>query len=292
VQVATFAAIVAVLLIARIDAGQPADRVASCASRVRLQVEARNDPTSPFTLDLQGGEGTRLVYFGIAAHTFDPNHPQYAAMEKAWRELRPTEAYFEGTGNFVGDTLAASLAQSGEPGLVRFLARQDGIPVRSLEPTQDEEVAALLPTFTAEQVTLFYATRTVANTRDRRHLDRAALQPVIDQALASVRRSRQLAAVFPDVDAYRAAYRRWFPGLEPETAPNDWFDPIHTSAETGSRFFNDVNRATSYLRDQHMYELLARAWRPGARIFAEVGRDHIPAQAPALMCATAPYTVQ
>jgi hypothetical protein len=35
----------------------------------------------------------------------------------------------------------------------------------------------------------------------------------------------------------------------------------------------------------HMNHLLAQAWKPGARIFVAVGRDHVPAQAAALRCA-------
>ena len=46
-----------------------------------------------------------------------------------------------------------------------------------------------------------------------------------------------------------------------------------------------MNRASSAFRDVHMYRLLAQAWKPGARIFVAVGRDHIPAQAAALRCA-------
>jgi hypothetical protein len=48
---------------------------------------------------------------------------------------------------------------------------------------------------------------------------------------------------------------------------------------------NDINRELSAFRDIYMYRLIAHTWRPGVRIFAEVGRDHIPAQAEALKCA-------
>lgn len=73
--------------------------------------------------------------------------------------------------------------------------------------------------------------------------------------------------------------------MDPLAVPDRWIDPQHTSAETGSLFFNDVNRASSMFRDEYMYDQLAAALQgSGARVFAEVGRDPIPAQAAALRC--------
>ena len=44
----------------------------------------------------------------------------------------------------------------------------------------------------------------------------------------------QFATVLPDAAAFRSAYSRWFPGMDPTAAPARWFDPLRTSAETGS----------------------------------------------------------
>jgi hypothetical protein len=73
--------------------------------------------------------------------------------------------------------------------------------------------------------------------------------------------------------------------MDPLAVPDRWLDPERTSAERGSLFFNDVNRASSMFRDEFMYDQLAAALQvSGARVFAEVARDHIPAQAAALRC--------
>ena len=47
----------------------------------------------------------------------------------------------------------------------------------------------------------------------------------------------------------------------------------------------EINRMSSEFRNRQMYELLARAVNKGERVFAIVGRNHIPMQAPALNCA-------
>jgi hypothetical protein len=262
------------------------DQIARCERMVLLQAQAAQNPSREFSIELQGQDGARLSYIGVR-HSFDPADPQYAEMDKTWQQLQPTEAFYEGMGTFVGDTLTAALQRSGEPGLVRYLASRTGVPVHSLEPPRDAEVEFLSRSFTPEQLILFFVTRSVAEERDRRTLPASALDALFNQYLTEVHSTTQLAGALPDMPAFRAAYGRWFPGLDPALTPMKWFDPIHTSAETGSRFFNDVDRASSVFRDIYMYRLLAGAWRPGARIFAEVGRDHIPAQAAALRCALA-----
>src|SRR5207237_382313 len=150
---------------------------------------------------------------------------------------------------------------------------------------QEAEVTALLRKFTAEQLVLFYVTRSVTEERDRRSLAGPDVNALIEPNLVREHATPQLSGALPDVAAYRAACARWFPGMDPTVAPARWFDPLRTSAETRSIFFNDVNRESSAFRDVYMYRALVNAWRPGVRIFAEVGRDHIPAQAAALRCA-------
>jgi hypothetical protein len=264
--------------------GLPSETITRCEQLVVLQADAARNPTREFTLDLQGASGARFVYLGVR-HTFDPTHQQFADMHKAWERLQPTEAFYEGRSTAVQSSLTAAIKASGEPGLIRYLAATARIPAHSLEPTREVEAKELLGTFTAEQLLLFFVTRNVVAERDRRSISGGALDTVLDRYLAREHGVAQFASVLPDAAAFLTAYSRWFPGMDPRAAPAGWFDPLRTSAETGSVFFNDVNRASSAFRDVHMYRLLARAWKPGARLFAAVGRDHIPAQAAALRCA-------
>jgi hypothetical protein len=211
-------------------------------------------------------------------------------MESVWVEVQPTVAFFEGTGKFIGSTLGSSVARSAEPGLVRYLAARDSIPARSLEPPVEDEFSHLHSLFSAEQLVLFYVTRPLTQYRDAariggRGFGRAALDSVLPRILAQVRAFKELTDAVPDTAAYRATFARWFPGMDPLDTPSGWFSPERTSAETGSRFVNDVNRASSAYRDLYMFRLLVAAWQPGARLFAVVGRAHIPAQAEALRCA-------
>lgn len=265
---------------------QTADLAARCKDLVITQMDAARNRTRPFRLDLQGGRDTRLVYFGVR-HSFDPADTQWPAMTASWDSLRPTMAFYEGPVGSVSDSADSAVRRSGEPGLLRFLARKSGVPARSLEPSRAAEVDHLLGQFQPDQLVMFFSLRIVNEERTQMHASGRAIDTAFAQALAGThKRASQLAVALPDTGALRAAFARLFPNVDPIAAPDRWFDPNHTSAETGSVFFNDVNRASSMFRDQYMYEQLAVALQvPGARVFAEVGRDHIPAQAAALRCA-------
>jgi hypothetical protein len=263
-------------------------RVQRCEGLVVSQQAAARDPNRPRFLDLTSPRGERLVYTGVR-HTFDSADPQWAMMKSVWDTLQPTIVFYEGTGKFVGDSERAAIEKSGEPGLALFLASKAAVPAKSLEPSREEEVNALLRRFPAEQLVMFFALRPVMEERTRRNIFGAELERVLDGSLAQIHKIPRLAGVLPDTEALRAAFAREFPGVDPMALSADWFDPRRTSVETGSRFFNDVNQASSMFRDVYMYRLIAQAAQtPGARIFAEVGRDHIPAQAAALQCAMFP----
>jgi hypothetical protein len=265
-------------------AQEPAPHIAQCQRFVISQQAASHNPKRPSALDLVGPTGARLVYVGVR-HTRDPADTQWSVMEAAWRKLQPTIAFYEGFGTSVADSADAAIRQDGEPGLLRFLASRSDVPAHSLEPSREAEVESLLTHFSAQQLVMFYVLRIVNEERREDHVSGSALDSAFATALAYIQRTPKLAGVLPDTGALRAAFGAIFPTMDPLAVPDRWFDPNHTSAEIGSKFFNDVNRASSMFRDEYMYDQLAAALQvPGARVFAEVGRDHIPAQAAALRC--------
>lgn len=261
-----------------------AGAIARCEQRIMSQADARQNPDRPLNLDLHAGNNARLVYLGML-HKFDPLDSQFVAMQSAWRELHPTILFYEGTDTRIGVSAEESISKFGEPGLARFLAAKDSVPARSLEPSRDDEIAALLEKFSPEQLVMFFSIRPVTEARTRRAAPKPALDSLLSLALAQAHRNTHLRDVLPDTSALRARFARLVPDMDVTQVPDGWFDPLRTSAQTGSRFFNDVNRASSMFREVYMFRQLAGAAIPGARIFAEVGRDHIPAQAAALRCA-------
>src|SRR5262249_50050746 len=131
---------------------------AHCESLLVSQQAAAQNRKRPYFLQLAAHNGARLTYFGVR-HTYDPADTQFVSMQREFAALKPTIVFYEGTGTASAETADDAVRRDGEPGLARFLARQAGVPARSLEPSRTDEVAALLQHFSAEELVLFYTLR-------------------------------------------------------------------------------------------------------------------------------------
>jgi|ERR1041385_250000 hypothetical protein len=263
-----------------------AGKVNDCSRQIVAYRDRSKIQSRVFTLDLASPNGGRLLYVGAARHSTDPHDPEFAEFEKAWNDFKPTVAFFEGDSNSVWATREEAIKNSGEPGLIQFLAARDKVPAASLEPSRQDEVNDLLTKFTAEQVKLFYVLRIIAEDRVRNKLSEAELRAEAGGLLDYFSQFKGLEGVIRSTEQLEAAYRRyWTMPRNWWEARADWFNPLKSSSQTGGIFTNEVNQASSSYRDLHMYDVLAKAALEGNRVFAVVGRDHIPMQASALRCA-------
>lgn len=269
---------------APIDRGVPS--IEACAERLVGYAQWPHVTDRPWRLWLDDeANGSTLVYYG-AIHSRDPDHPQVAEIEEAWGDLRPEVAFYEGPDRGIEPDLRSTVRTAGESGLVRFLARRDGAEVRRLEPDPVAEARYVMEVFTPEQTKLFYVLREAQRMRQSASLGKDAIVKRIASLLKRARSLPGIGEVLTTVPEVAAAYARHFD--EPQgwwQAPPRWFDPLLTGEQTGGKFLNGVNRRSSEYRNLHMYRELAGAVREGKRVFAVVGRNHVPMQAPALRCA-------
>lgn len=274
------------LLAAGVAAGgaQPA-RVEACLDRIVPHADWVADPDSTWSIAIEGPEGGALRYLG-AKHVTDPADPQFAAIAAAWDSLRPTRAFFEGPDRGIAGEAEATIEAYGESGYVRFLAARDGIPVSTLEPSPMDEAAHLYDRFPEDRVALFYLLREASRLRERRGMDGPAIEAAVAELIARADAMGLLRGEIRSVEALERAYEGYWD--DPEQwwrAPAKWFDPMRPSRETGGIFTNGINAASSGFRDRRMAALLAGDVLDGERVFAVVGRNHVPLQAPALACA-------
>ena len=260
----------------------------TCTGRVLDYAAWKEAPGQKWDYDLSGPDGkARLTIIG-AEHSRTQSHPQFARIATAFAEAAPTLALFEGPDRGVGADEAATIANMGESGLVRFLAAKSGAKTRSLELPPPDQVKALLATFPADQVMLFFILREAARLRDREGKSGAALDEAVAAMLAKVgpmASAMGLSEPLTDLPALDSAARKYWPERDWRTFPASWFSPGADDKATGGIFLGAINRADSSNRDRHMYDLIATAVRGGERVFVVVGRNHVPMIAPALDCA-------
>lgn len=222
-------------------------------------------------------EAGRAIHFG-SKHTNDPGHPQYAQLFRLWDELRPTVAFSEGGIRQASPTADEAIQRYGEPGVVRFLADRDNVPLRSLEPPDDLQMTALRKQFPADRLKLFFMLR-AANGVKRdgigamesvaaSELRRLATLPGMAGPPATVQEAAELfAADFPAVGDWR-------------DAPAEWLSPV-----LWRTYLNDITRAVDDLRDRYMFALVADAVRRGERAMVVVGSGHVIREQPGLAAA-------
>lgn len=231
--------------------------------------------TWPYTTSISALHG-ELVYFG-ARHSNDPTDKQFSEIEAQWERLKPEIAFNEGGHPPTEHTLEEAIKKHGEPGLVRFLASRDGIPVESIDPTNPEVVAALRMKFTPEQIKTFFILRQMTEYG-------RILKPT-DSPEQYLRDAVDLFGKIPGLDVppksveeLDSSFRSQFPGLGSYKDANvDWFDPVKTKT-----IFNKISRASSDFRDKHMVALLSNAVCQEKRVFAVVGASHVVMQEQAI----------
>lgn len=236
---------------------------APLAERLRSSEEhdrVRAAHEEPYVLELgaQGSNGA-LCYYG-AHHDDTLDNPQLDDIRARWKAFRPTVALCEGRrrGYFLGP-LIPRFAGMPEPAWVHTLAREDDVPVYSLEPDYATEVAALLERFTAEHVALYFTLRVYGSES----------AGVADDSLAEHLRAKRtdvegLRDALPDLAAMDAAWHS-------AGGEGDW--RVAGGAMAG--VLREIDDASRVVRGEHMVRVLLDLVARGERVFAVVGSGHV-----------------
>jgi hypothetical protein len=233
----------------------------------------------PQILQIQGASGA-LFYYG-AAHVNDPANPQIAEIQRFWGTFRPTFAFNEGGTPPVFDTLDETVRRYGESALVRWLARRDGVPVDTFEPSPAEIVAALVPRFTPEQIKVAKVLRGLSQDSRRAEPFRTSdIDAEVERALTILSRTRGLERAPTTASEFATSATQLSPSSSDwRHPPAEWFDPVPDPPAT---WFNAFAKAESNFRDEVIMQKLTEKVRDGERVFAVIGGSHVVMQERAL----------
>jgi hypothetical protein len=112
----------------------------------------------PYVLHIEpdpagAGRGS-LLFFG-SRHSKDPRHPQLTGLRRAWEGFQPTVALVESRMSFFVGTSTQGIGVFGEGAEVYSLAEDAGVPLYTLEPPLEAEIAALEEVGDRTQVAMF-----------------------------------------------------------------------------------------------------------------------------------------
>lgn len=215
-----------------------------------------------------------LYYFG-ALHLDNPTDAQFDAIKKRWNEFKPTVAFFEGPDRGIGPTDTLTIQRFGESGYVRYLAKQAGIKTVGLEPPPVALYSFLCTNFSQEQVDVYMLTKEAMRLRTRKGLSKTEVEIELNKLIEMFSKmlGKELAISHPD--ALAPAFKKYFGNtLNWWEAPVSWFDPQLKD----KRFTNQLALLSTSYRDIYMVGILAKHIDNGERVFAVIGRNHVPLQ--------------
>lgn len=224
-----------------------------------------------------GGEA--LIFGSI--HSNRPDDPQMDRIAAAWAAFGPGAALTETTLRLHLGGREGAIRRMGEFGLLASLARRDGVPVASLEPAWDVEIAGVRRRFEKREAAAFYFLRVFVSERgDRTGED---LDGLASHLLAKRAGRPGLEGSFGALDEFDAWWEARLAGeLGPwRSIPAEELWPREEGSVLSLVAF-EANRA----RDEHFAALIVDAVGRGECVFVLVGASHALTLEPVLEAST------
>jgi len=229
---------------------------------------------TPYILEMTTRKGS-LVYYG-SVHKFDPRYPQFADIEKRWKEFKPTIALCEGCIWPLEESRKKAISRSGEGGLIRFLAAKDRVPIQCIDPPRNREAIHLSRYFTPDKIKLYYILRQVVVNRNlKMDIKNTNYVCSILRELSILKGFKGNPSTF---DEFKFTVHKMLPDLkEWQSIPCSYF-----YSDEPENFLPKVHLKLNEFRDYHMISILLNELKKGKRVFAVVGRSHVVKQEPVL----------
>ncbi len=224
---------------------------------------------APYILHIEPeGDGTAakgsLLYFG-SRHSKDPNHPQQAELKRAWEQFKPTVALVEGRMGFFVGLKDQGIGVFGEGAAVYAMAEKAGIPIYTLEPPLEVEIAALKECGDNEQVAMFRVLSGYISARRGGPVSEFKISRLL------AKRAAPLTDKFPDAAAFDAYVGSQFPDMGPwRDMPEEamWPDGDDT-------LLHKMATRSNKVRDAHFVRTMMDLVNRGERVLAIAGRSHV-----------------
>jgi len=229
---------------------------------------------TPYILELTTRKGS-LVYYG-SVHKFDPRYPQFADIEKRWKEFKPTIALCEGCIRPLEDSRKHAISLYGEGGLMRFLADKDRIPIQCIDPGRNKEAMHLIRFFSADNIKLYYILRQALINRNRnKNIKNTNYVCSLLRELSRLDAFKGNPSTFDEFE--RTVYKMLPDLTQWQSIPCSSF-----YSNSPENFLAKIHLKVNEFRDQHMIRIILSELRKGKRVFAVVGRSHVIKQEPVL----------
>jgi len=245
------------------------------------QARFKNGHPTPYTFEIFG-EKQAIFYFG-AKHSRNPKDDQWGKLEVYWKQFLDATSgkrtvFLEGPGGFEVFGLAREeiIKRFGEAGLLISMAKPQNIPFVWPDLSIQEEAKQLEQQFDLDLVNYFIFVRSAGAWLKAGA--KGTFNEVVDKAVIST--AQRISGAPAELNFYASTHKRIFGRelvlSEQETLIRAAAPVYHDSV------INDIARASSRLRNQHIVSEIERYWLGGNSIFVLLGSGHAVVQEMAL----------
>ena len=159
------------------------------------------------------------------------------------------------------------------------MAKQLEIPTKSLEPPISDLYTYLVSKHSQVSVDMYMLSKEAMRLRTRKNLKKEELATEITKMLTIVGKMLGRETAIKSTDQLAAVFEQRF-GKETAwwDAPASWFDP----QANHDRITNQLAVLSTEYRDVYMVKVLSESVNNGEKVFAVVGRNHVPLQIKAI----------
>jgi hypothetical protein len=242
---------------------------------------AHNNYPTPYVYTLRAGEQV-LVYFGTR-HSRDLDDVQWAKLKTCWKDFFETAKtkriiFLEGgkIPQSFEDSWQDAIRKYGESGALVSLSRGTNTEITWPDLSISEEARRLLEKYELSLVAYYIFARSAGSWL------RTGTMGTFDEIItkAAVATSHRISEAPSDVKSYAAIHKHIF-GNPLDESQKDVL--IRASAPVyHDSAVNDVARASSRLRNEHIVIETERYWKDGYSIFLLFGSAHAVIQEPSL----------
>ena len=214
-----------------------------------------------------------LGYFG-SHHSFHTEDSQFDQLKIAIQSFQPQVIFIEGGIPSLLSNEKDMIEKFGEPGFVSFLANQQSIQIKNIEPNFSEELYHLLDWFDEEDVLVYYFVREMS-LYQLKH-EKLELESYISNFIEDLNYFLPLKKKEPDY-IYQLYENTFHTQFQTNQINNDLWDPIQEKT-----IINAISKQNEIFRNQKMVENIIKSFNDYHKVFVVAGSAHAVMQEPAL----------
>lgn len=224
--------------------------------------------TKPETIELRNNKKELIVYGSL--HLNNPKDSMFIDIEQKLIKLSPDIVLNEGGNWPLHNSKTESIIESGEEGFIKYLCVNNNIPIRTFEPSPQEEFKYILSKYSKSDVLLMYFCRRISNVQNKPNVESFK-----EEMLEYLSYLKIIGFPIEDLEnEYNKVLKHYKLTFKEEL---DWksFDSKYVWPDRDFSIINKISTKLTDFRDFMLLESIKNELKHKNKVFVIVGAGHV-----------------